>query len=247
MIETNRKPLTGKPLTEQQERLLSLIANWEGPSLPRLSVLARIMGLAGESSIRILLGPLVRDGYAERGETGPGLVRLPRATEAGRAALGLVEPPPRVQQFDLKARFSVPNFPIACGTLRDAECVEPEYITSWAELFTSFQPGDYMLTAEGNSMVSPDPAHDSIYPGDRCLCRPDICPSNGEIVHAEYVLESGAHEVTLKQFHLDDATHEVTLHPFNPVFPDIVRPGEAIIVRGVVLETVRRVRGSNRK
>ncbi len=232
-------------LTKRQSDLLQLLGSWTGPDLPRLTVIARELGLNNESSVRVHLGPLVEAGLVERLATAPGEVRLPRLTERGRAHLGLIETSPQVRPLRSGVQLApVQKFPIPCGEMQTG-CEEPDYVENFADLFESFRPGDYLLVAEGNSMVSPDPAIDSIYPGDRCLVRPEMAPCNGEVIHAEYELPNGQRERTLKQFFLNPHTGEVTLKAWNPVFPEIRRDGEKVIAHGVVLEVLRRLR--NRK
>ena len=247
MATVNFQSMT--PLDDKLQAILVMVAGWQEPDVPKLSLLAGRLGYADESGVRYHIRRLKELGLLEVHTIGPGrgYYKLPEVTAKGRAALGLQPEPTVVPIKNARLKHPLPINPAQCGPLAPT-ATEPDQVADWlGDIFESFRDGDYLLIARGDSMLSPD--GESIADGDRCLVRPDIWPGNGEVVHVEYMLDNGLHDVTLKEWHHDEATGTVTLTARNPAYPDIVRTAEQvenIVVRGVVLEVVHSVRKGRR-
>ena len=239
--ETGSLSQRAEPLSERQEELLVLLANWSGQP-PRLSLLAQQLNLSNESSVRRVLEPLVQRGLVERVSQGAGLPKPPRLTDAGRAYLGLLPEPEVLLIVNRPLSQPLPVNPVSCGTFTETATEPSFFIEHLGDVFGNFRQGDYLLVAKGDSMVSPHGRDESILEGDRCLCRPGVWPGNGELVFVEYALHNGLHECTLKEFYVDEHSGLVRLKPRNPAYPVIERRADEIIVRGVVLEIVRSTR-----
>lgn len=226
--------MTEEPvITEKQKRLLRAIAQWRD-GLVTLSGLARELGLAGESSVRVWLAPLEKAGLIERLSMGPGLPRVPRLTRDGRAFLKLCPASPTDEEPEVVGLLGpskpMPVYPIHCGPLDDNQ-EEPEILNS---PFDDDRSGDYLLRAVGDSMVDPHTGK-GIRPGTLLHMRPDIAPRNGQTVHAEIELPDGTRQCTLKNYHADEFGSE-TLWAINPAYDDITGK---VMIRGVALDEVR--------
>ncbi len=216
-------------LSKTQSDVLHAIAGWRGPGLPLSGALAELIGLANHSCVRYNLLQLQDKGLLDIIDVHNR--KLPRLTPAGRKAIGLTEAP--AEYFIEKGFDQVNVFPIRCGALAEAHA-EVQVLTSPAQLFRCWRDGDYLLTCLGDSMEP------EICEGDWAQLRPGIAPANGEIVHAEYVLDGGLRECTLKVFELIEHLHEVRLRAFNAEYAVIALPAARVEVRGVVLEVLKR-------
>jgi SOS-response transcriptional repressor LexA len=226
--EGGTMPAAAAPLTKLKDRhlaCLAAIAGWRGPGVPLATDLAKALGYSDESGVRYTLQQLEAEGYLR-------LVRnhhrtSPELTNKGLQLVGVPQP-----TYQVGRSFPFPVYPIACGALKEA-IAEPTFLDSPADMFESWRPDDYLLRGDGDSMVDGEAG---IHADAWIQVRPGLSPNNGDIVHAEYVVD-GRNEVTLKQFYLDG--DRVTLHPLNRAYPDIVLSAEQVEVRGVVVETLR--------
>ncbi len=195
-------------LTPKRERLLRLIANWQGPGVPLLSTLADELGLSNESAVRVTLKPLEEAGLVQRLSMGPGakLPKVPQVTELGRAALGMpIEIPEGIP-------FLGPVHGGDCGVQYD----EPiKYVDKISDILP-VQGEEYFLPVRGNCMAGgPRP----IYEGDIVYFRQRSRwkrPRNGSIAHVELPLSSGEHEPLLRRYWYSEKTGKVTLQQYKP-------------------------------
>lgn len=231
--------------TGKQFEVLRLIATWS-EGRPRAARLATHLGLSDANVVRSRLRPLVEHGYLQRSREAPGYPEDFTVTPAGLTLLGLSSAPPGAKIIKGGTPCHARVFPGSCGPTKPA-LSEGEEITTLADIFPNFRPGDFLIDADGDSMVDPRNDADSIYPGDRLHCRPDIAPSNGETVYAQFLNDGNTPECAIGIYHLDERTGQVKLTKLNPTYPAIKRPGEGVIVHGIVISAVRRLRGSNRK
>ncbi|HEX8238064.1 MAG TPA: S24 family peptidase [Abditibacteriaceae bacterium] len=224
-------------LNKQQEKVLQLIGTWSGPDLPRPSLLAETMGLAGESSVRAILKPLEAKGYVERVPLGSGLPKLPRLTDKGRAAIGLSTPDLKVAKHG-----PIPVYPPVHGGSCGVQYDEPvRYVRQLSDIFP-LRDDEYFLTVVGECM---DGGSEPIKPGDMILMRP--CsrinrPCNGQVVHVEVnVSGPGDTEPLLREYWFDPKTGRVTLKTRNPDYPNATYPDDEVDPRGILLSIIHTV------
>ncbi len=182
--------------------------------------LARVLGLAGESSLTPTLRILEREGFATmRGGGSKGRSRVVRLTARGRYAVALGGVP---------LLGSIPAGPLA-------EAI-PEVVLEEREIL-KVRPGDFLLRVKGDSMIG-----DGILDGDKVLLRPGIDVNRGEIAA---VLVGDAHEATLKHVIPNEAEGVVVLRASNPFYVDVRVPVGDVRVAGVYRGLVREVGGGD--
>jgi SOS-response transcriptional repressor LexA len=233
--------------------LMRTVAAWEGPCL--VKQLATKLKYSGESSVRYVVAPLERRGLVKRVEVGD-LVKSLELTNAGRAELAKHDTPAHpMRVLAISARRLEQPLPISsvhCGAFKPAAEEPAGWIEYVGDIFPNYQPGDQVLEAEGDSMVSPNLAEESIYAGDRCLMRPGEWPYEGEVVYVRYLLDNGQPECTMKEWHPVPNSNRVRLVPRNPAYEVIEREVEELRVEGIVLDIIhtvsrRRCRITDRK
>lgn len=248
----NPTPRKRGDLTKRQLEAMRVIL-----TLPRpvgLAELAQHLGLTKSSANDRLKWPmthlLVEWRHLGRGPANMKVLGVtPRGLNAlahhGMLPRGVLAPGAKVIAPS-REPFNIPCYSLSCGEMKEA-LAEPTFIQGPADFFHNYRVGDYMADADGDSMENEGDA-DSIYRGDKVLLRPDICPANGEQVHAEYQNPlSGVRECTLKVFHLDEHTQIVTLSALNREYSPITLPASDVYVHGVVMDVIHRSRRNSRK
>lgn len=234
-------------LPHRQYFALKVVASWR-EGLLSVSSIVPALGCARESSARRLLQPLEEKGLIERQALGPGLPKVIYLTRAGRELLGLVEEPPLVQVIKPTPKHSMPCVPVSCGPLSEA-ATECDYA---AHPHTDWREGDYYAYSQGDSMWDKMRGV-GIPPGVKTRMRPDIWPTDGDIIHLILTHSDGVSEETMKIFSQDARTGTVTLQAINPRYPDIVLSTEEfedetrVEIKGIALDTTIPIRNIPRR
>jgi repressor LexA len=213
-------------LTARQAELLEQIArSWRDGRAPQTSELITAMRVARESSLTDLLRPLERKGFITVEGGVRGRQRHIALTARGRTAAGL----------GLPVLGCIP-----AGPLREAFEDAQEWIDT-AHALLPFQPGDFLLCVEGDSMIG-----DGILSGDKVLLRPQVQVQNGEIAAVqiqgeatELVAADGTYCATLKHVHFSPEESLVRLRASNSQYEDLLVPAEAVSIAGVYRGLVR--------
>ncbi len=118
----------------------------------------------------------------------------------------------------------LPHFgAIPAGPTWYAEDIEAEWISGIDDLFPNAEPGDFLLTVDGDSMIGA-----GLEPGMLALMRPNIVPKPRAIC-AVWVDGDGG---TLKRVVPDgDVVH---LIPENPDYKERVVGADGVVVQGVL-------------
>lgn len=205
------------PLTQRQNELLGRIANcWESGVAPVVSVLARDMGYAGQSSVTPMLESLQRKGLLEIRGGVRGRQRQILLTAQGKVLVGQGGLP-------LVGR-------IAAGPLDEALQQADTYVEGLRDALP-FEPGDFLLEVRGDSMIG-----DGIIEGDRVLLRPNVAVHSGEIAAVHCGDEYSA---TLKHVHYQPGRKMMELRASNPQYDDIVLPAAQVRIVGVYRGLIR--------
>ena len=208
-----------KALTERQSELLHHIGEIVASGRPPLtSELMERLKVAYPAGITDLLIPLQRKGYVN---VAPGVRGRQRAIElTARAKVLLQMGAPVVGR-------------ITAGPLREALCESEEVVETLSDA-VGFQPGDFLLRVDGDSMIG-----DGILPGDRVLLRPDVEVRQGEIAAVQIVEDAEQWETTLKRVFASPHDAEVELRPSNPNYQAWCVPREKVVIAGVFRGVVR--------
>ena len=199
-------------LTLAQQRVLDYIVGFSernGGRFPRGSQIANEFGFSSSSSAYEHLLVLERKGYVAAPKEG-GWRRYALTEKAAGRRRGL------------PLAGSIPAGPTWYG-----EDAEVEWLKHVTDLFPHTQPGDYLLSVDGDSMTGA-----GLHSGMLALMRPDIVPRPGAIC-AVWVAGDGG---TLKRVYADG--EYVRLVPENPQYEERRVGAEEVSIQGVLLSAV---------
>ena len=199
-------------LTPAQQRVLDYIVGFSernGGRFPRGSQIANEFGFTSSSSAYEHLLVLERKGYVAAPKSGG----WRRYSLTGKATS---------RRRGLPLAGSIPAGPTWYG-----EDAEVEWLDHVADLFPDTQPGDYLLSVDGDSMAGA-----GLHSGMLALMRPDIVPRPGAIC-AVWVAGDGG---TLKRVYADG--EYVRLVPENPRYEERRVGAEEVSIQGVLLSAI---------
>ena len=204
-------------LTAVQQGIARTLANFARQERPAfVPDLAKVMRLAGESSLTPTLKKMERNGFVDvQGAGVRGRSRIVRLTAKGRKALGI---------GGLPLLGSIP-----AGALSEAVAQAEEIMES--NQILPHEPEDFLLRVRGESMTG-----DGILDGDLVLLRPNARVPEGAIAA---VCVGDEREGTLKRVFYEG--ENVRLKASNPAFKDIVIPAERVHFAGLLKGVVRHV------
>ncbi len=183
--------------------------------VPSAAVLAREMGLAGESSVTPAMRSLETKGFIQVEGGVRGRQRFIRLTP--KAVRYLLDGLPILGRIPAGSLAEVDHF-----RARLAENLDS--VLHW-------EPGDFLLEVEGDSMVGA-----GIHPGDLVLLRPGQTPEPGEVAAVHIPAMQGG---ILKKVYLNSRTGRIRLESANPRYPDRELPLAEVRIAGVMRGLVR--------
>ncbi len=183
--------------------------------VPSSAVLAREMGLAGESSVTPAIRSLEAKGFIHVEGGVRGRQRFIRMTL--KAVHYLLEGLPILGR-------------IPAGTLAEVDRFQSRLAENLDSLL-NWEPGDFLLEVEGDSMVGA-----GIHPGDLVLLRPGQTPQPGEVAAVHIPALQGG---ILKRVYVDSGTGRIRLEAANPRYPDRNLPLAEVHIAGVMRGLVR--------
>lgn len=191
-------------LSDQQTKLLRLIATWRRPEMPSLSNLATAMNYSDASAVRYQMDILISGGLIQRGDIGVGVYKHPKLTGKG-------------QELFRRHKQSVPYFTggLHAGGFGIQPDEEVQRVQELADLYPLWNE-EYFCDIVGDCM---DGGMEPIRSGDVLLMQPIGYfdrPQNGSVVHVELPLGNGQNEPLLREYYIDEENGLVTLKCYNP-------------------------------
>lgn len=208
--------MSDQSLPMRQDELLRLIARHQRDGMvPSAAVLAKEMGLAGESSVTPAMRSLETKGYIQVEGGVRGRQRFIKITSK---AVGYL-------LHGLPIVGGIPAGAIGQSAIRESRMAESlDSLLRW-------EAGDFLLEVEGDSMVGA-----GIHPGALVLLRPGQTPEPGEVAAVHIPSQGGG---LLKKVYVDTRAGLIRLRAAHPRYPDQEMPLADVHIYGVMRGLVR--------